>query len=136
MPPVFRFAPSPNGYLHLGHATSICLNFGLTKKYPGYTNLRFDDTNPSKEETEYVDAIKEPDTLSSIRMTLVAAVFAVLALTVVRMAPVALVLIRSRLDRSTVAFVGWFGPRGLASVVFALVAASPLRHGTISRKCS
>ncbi len=56
---VTRFPPEPNGYLHLGHATSICLNFGLTKKYPGYTNLRFDDTNPVTEETEYVDSIKE-----------------------------------------------------------------------------
>ncbi len=56
---VTRFPPEPNGYLHLGHASSICLNFGLTKKYPGYTNLRFDDTNPVTEETEYVDSIKE-----------------------------------------------------------------------------
>ncbi|HEY6956428.1 MAG TPA: glutamine--tRNA ligase/YqeY domain fusion protein [Flavisolibacter sp.] len=56
---VTRFPPEPNGYLHMGHATSICLNFGLTKKFPGYTNLRFDDTNPSTEETEYVDSIKE-----------------------------------------------------------------------------
>lgn len=55
---VTRFPPEPNGYLHMGHATSICLNFGLTKKYPGYTNLRFDDTNPVTEETEYVDSIK------------------------------------------------------------------------------
>jgi glutaminyl-tRNA synthetase len=55
---VTRFPPEPNGYLHLGHATSICLNFGLTKKYKGYTNLRFDDTNPATEETEYVDSIK------------------------------------------------------------------------------
>ncbi len=54
---VTRFPPEPNGYLHMGHATSICLNFGLTKKYPGYTNLRFDDTNPVTEETEYVDSI-------------------------------------------------------------------------------
>ena len=54
-----RFPPEPNGYLHMGHATSICLNFGLTKKYPGYTNLRFDDTNPVTEETEYVDSIKD-----------------------------------------------------------------------------
>jgi glutaminyl-tRNA synthetase len=54
-----RFPPEPNGYLHLGHASSICLNFGLTRKYPGYTNLRFDDTNPVTEETEYVDSIKE-----------------------------------------------------------------------------
>ncbi len=56
---VTRFPPEPNGYLHMGHATSICLNFGLTKKYPGYTNLRFDDTNPTTEETEYVESIKE-----------------------------------------------------------------------------
>ncbi len=56
---VTRFPPEPNGYLHIGHASSICLNFGLTKKYPGYTNLRFDDTNPTTEETEYVDSIKE-----------------------------------------------------------------------------
>ena len=56
---VTRFPPEPNGYLHLGHATTICLNFGLTKKYPGYTNLRFDDTNPVTEETEYVESIKE-----------------------------------------------------------------------------
>ena len=56
---VTRFPPEPNGYLHIGHATSICLNFGLTKKFGGYTNLRFDDTNPITEETEYVDSIKE-----------------------------------------------------------------------------
>lgn len=56
---ITRFPPEPNGYLHMGHATSICLNFGLTKKFPGYTNLRFDDTNPTTEETEYVDSIKE-----------------------------------------------------------------------------
>lgn len=56
---VTRFPPEPNGYLHMGHATSICLNFGLTKKYGGYTNLRFDDTNPVTEETEYVESIKE-----------------------------------------------------------------------------
>jgi glutaminyl-tRNA synthetase len=56
---VTRFPPEPNGYLHIGHASSICLNFGLTQKYPGYTNLRFDDTNPVTEETEYVESIKE-----------------------------------------------------------------------------
>jgi glutaminyl-tRNA synthetase len=55
---VTRFPPEPNGYLHMGHASSICLNFGLTKKYPGYTNLRFDDTNPVTEDTEYVESIK------------------------------------------------------------------------------
>lgn len=55
---VTRFPPEPNGYLHLGHASSICLNFGLTNKYPGYTNLRFDDTNPVTEDTEYVESIK------------------------------------------------------------------------------
>lgn len=56
---VTRFPPEPNGYLHIGHATSICLNFGLTKKYSGYTNLRFDDTNPVTEDTEYVESIKD-----------------------------------------------------------------------------
>ena len=54
-----RFPPEPNGYLHIGHATSICLNFGLAKKYNGKCNLRFDDTNPVTEETEYVESIKE-----------------------------------------------------------------------------
>ncbi|MEC7262322.1 MAG: glutamine--tRNA ligase/YqeY domain fusion protein [Bacteroidota bacterium] len=54
----FRFPPEPNGYLHIGHASSICLNFGLGLKYNAPVNLRFDDTNPAKEEKEYVDAIK------------------------------------------------------------------------------
>ncbi len=54
----FRFPPEPNGYLHIGHAASICLNFGLGKRYNAPVNLRFDDTNPVKEEQEYVDAIK------------------------------------------------------------------------------
>ena len=54
-----RFPPEPNGYLHLGHAKSICLNFGVAKEFGGLCNLRFDDTNPTKEETEYVDSIRE-----------------------------------------------------------------------------
>lgn len=55
----FRFPPEPNGYLHIGHASSICLNFGLGLRYQSPVNLRFDDTNPTKEEQEFVDAIKE-----------------------------------------------------------------------------
>lgn len=54
-----RFPPEPNGYLHIGHAKSICLNFGISKDYSGKSNLRFDDTNPTKEEQEYIDAIKK-----------------------------------------------------------------------------
>ena len=54
-----RFPPEPNGYLHIGHAKSICLNFGVAKQFGGKCNLRFDDTNPEKEDTEFVEAIEE-----------------------------------------------------------------------------
>src|ERR1044072_6093824 len=56
---ITRFPPDPNGYLHIGHAKSICLNFGVAGEFAGLCNLRFDDTNPEKEEVEYVDSIQE-----------------------------------------------------------------------------
>ncbi len=55
---VTRFPPEPNGYLHIGHAKSICLNFGIAEEFGGQCNLRFDDTNPAREEQEYIDAIQ------------------------------------------------------------------------------
>ena len=56
-----RFPPEPNGYLHIGHAKAICMDFGIAQKFGGTCNLRFDDTNPAKEDTEYVDAIMEAE---------------------------------------------------------------------------
>ena len=58
-PIITRFPPEPNGYLHIGHAKSICLNFSTAMKYGGLCNLRYDDTNPVKEDTEYIDSIEE-----------------------------------------------------------------------------
>src|ERR1700759_482764 len=55
---VTRFPPEPNGYLHIGHAKSICLNFGIAQEFAGHCNLRFDDTNPTREEQEYIDSIQ------------------------------------------------------------------------------
>src|ERR1700720_2380464 len=64
-----RFPPEPNGYLHIGHAKSIVLNFGVAEERGGTCNLRFDDTNPTKEDVEYVDAIKEDVTWLGYRWT-------------------------------------------------------------------
>ncbi len=65
---VTRFPPEPNGYLHIGHPKSIALNFGIAQEFGGHCNLRFDDTNPAKEEQEYIDAIQRGHPLARLRL--------------------------------------------------------------------